>query len=217
MRQVMQQDIGAAQKRSASKHSQDRKNPTTTFRNVKGQVSPGCIAALGKWKQGFQQLGKPQQADDPRSTKNFSANRKLLWHSGRKCKQLDRTNSMASSQWKRSTSNQAAETGKSSGKYLTGREDSSSPSTRTATNTSWTTSVASPCSVSWASCTHSVGLRSTSSLHSFLVETQSCGSTCMLIFSSNRVKLHRGCGLDLLLTEHYDFFCVELKPYLRLY
>ena len=31
----------------------------------------GGIAALGKWKQGFQQLGKPQQADDPRFDKEF--------------------------------------------------------------------------------------------------------------------------------------------------
>ena len=36
-----------------------------------GLALVGGIAALNKWKEGFQQLGKPQQADDPRFDKEF--------------------------------------------------------------------------------------------------------------------------------------------------
>ena len=36
-----------------------------------GSALVGGIAALNKWKEGFQQLGKPQNADDPRFDKEF--------------------------------------------------------------------------------------------------------------------------------------------------
>ena len=50
---------------------QEKSNQSLPTEMREGSALVGGIAALGKWKQGFQQLGKPDQADDPRFDKEF--------------------------------------------------------------------------------------------------------------------------------------------------
>ena len=74
----MQQDIGAARKdpkgyyRSLKAFAgQEKSNQSLPTEMREGSALVGGIAAPRKWKQGFQQLGKPQLADDPRFDKEF--------------------------------------------------------------------------------------------------------------------------------------------------
>ena len=83
------------------------KDPKGYYRSLKAfsgqEKSNQCIAVLGKWKQVFQQLGKPQLADDPRFDKEFYRESHALVALWTQVQTAGPDELDASSQWKRST------------------------------------------------------------------------------------------------------------------